>query len=648
MVHSAMTSAAWFLLLFSVASAEDQPEQAAPRKADALDIIPEDVVAAIAIRDVADLTKRGDEFIAKTELHVPMRLSDAYRFVTAYLGLKGGLDENGAAALMLFRSEPRGDGLVLAVPVGDYRAMAANFSLDRDQLVEGKVIDRQVVEDVDAIPFGRYVAVRNDHLFMGGSKELVGLAATGRTLSATLPNIDRQALAEDDILLYGNAQSAKDDWIDAVADINTAIGELPEDEAEALREVAEAANELHYLAAGIRLDGGFGANVVLQFDGDKSRDILTRLQGGKSKTSLAGLPAGQVLAAHASSGDGDKSAALARALLHFLLHNFSIQTNEFVSVGHRTNVVGVFGEGWQRLNGSRAALYENDNPERDGLFSFVAVLDTDDAGQFVKDMTGLARFINASGLSPDDSDEAIDARTIKQLIAELGRNEYRVRQMATTKLGLIGKSALPALDQAMKSDDPEVRFRARSVWQQINASLAAEREELLNKDLLSRIKPNFVYYPQQETRAGLPVDIIRMKLQVDEVATATQLKNMLGPQWNKMRLAAVDSRVIVLLGSNTSLLDQAIANALSDKPGLEAGNPYATFRRRTENERTVEFHLSLARAQQLVARDADAINAVNESTSTTSFGLSIAPQRIRFDLFTPFEEAKLVIKRMGW
>jgi len=648
MVNRTIEVVASSLLALSITCAGDAGQAAEQKGANALDIIPENVFAAIAIRNVSELAKRGDRFIDQTELKVPMRLSEAYKAVTAYLGIRNGLKEDGSAALMMLTPDFKEDAFVLAVPVDDLKAMAANVGVPHDRLVKGSVVDRQKFRDVRSQVFVRYVAIREDHLLLGGNRKRVELAATGRTLGQSLSPDERETLGKNDVLLYASTEPVKDEWEKALTHLANEVADFPAEEAEAIRQVALASKELRYVVAALRLDDGLGATLVLRFEGDKSQGILTGLRGGESKASLAGLPAGHVLSAHASGGDGEKSAAVARALLRFLLEAFSIKMDEFVSAGHHSNLVGVFGAGWQRLNGSRTALYENENPERDGLFSLVAVLDTDGAEQFVKDMTGLARFINASGLSPDDLGETIDSKTIQRLIAELGDDEYRVRQMASTKLGLVGKSALPALKQAMGSSDMEVRFRSRSVWQQINMSLAAEREDLLKRDLLSRIKPSFVYFPKQETRSGRPIDVVRLHLQIDEAPVAARLRTLLGPQWSKMRLATVDNRVIALLGSDTSLIDKAIANAQSGESGVGAGNRYATFHSRVQAERTVEFHLSLARTQQLVARDPDLVEPESAAATTTSFGLSIAPQSIRLDLFSPFEEVKAVLKKTGF
>src|SRR6187200_538678 len=113
------------LLASSVCADEPKP---AEKKADVFDIVPSDAMAAVAIRNVAELIKRGDTLIEKTELKAPFRLSDGYNFVLAYLGIKAGVDREGAAALMMIQVEGVAIGdftsLVLAVPIADRAVLA--------------------------------------------------------------------------------------------------------------------------------------------------------------------------------------------------------------------------------------------------------------------------------------------------------------------------------------------------------------------------------------------------------------------------------------------------------------------------------------------------------------------------------------------
>lgn len=432
-------------------------------------------------------------------------------------------------------------------------------------------------------------------------------------------------------------------------ELETMIAKVPPDEANALREVVAALPELNHALIGMRLEEGLRASVSLGFEGDKSREILTRLQaGGRMPVSLDGLPRKGMIAAHAARGAGENTAAVARGLLSSALLFYRVDTQQFVSAGHRANVVGVFGEVWQRVDGSRIGLYENEDSEAHGHFSLVAVLDTADPAKFLTDMTSLTRFINGAGFSLDDAAEKIDAKTIAELIGLLGEDDYQVRQSASTKLGLIGPPALQPLEKAAAANDPEVRFRAQLLREQIQIAVAEEKEDLLKRDLLSRLQPQLVFFPKAERRRDQPIDIVQLRLRGEDAEHATQLQRQLGPEWQKLRIATVGNRLVVLLGSNTGLLEQVMAN-VARQDQEPAPDPVLSPLPDGQN---VEFHLSLSRARQLfVPAEGGAEKeppADADRAAMTSFGLQIAPQRVRLTLFAPYEEVTSVVKQMGW
>src|SRR5438128_532197 len=63
-----------------------------------------------------------------------------------------------------------------------------------------------------------------------------------------------------------------------------------------------------------------------------------------------------------------------------------------------------------------------------------------------------------------------DAKQIQKLIRDLGADEFSVREKATKELSSIGRSALPALREALQSADLEVRQRARHAMDAIQTS----------------------------------------------------------------------------------------------------------------------------------------------------------------------------------
>jgi len=63
------------------------------------------------------------------------------------------------------------------------------------------------------------------------------------------------------------------------------------------------------------------------------------------------------------------------------------------------------------------------------------------------------------------------AAKIKDLIKQLGADTFDARQKATEELKKIGAPAVPDLRKATKSDDPEVRHRAQAVLDTITLSI---------------------------------------------------------------------------------------------------------------------------------------------------------------------------------
>jgi hypothetical protein len=74
------------------------------------------------------------------------------------------------------------------------------------------------------------------------------------------------------------------------------------------------------------------------------------------------------------------------------------------------------------------------------------------------------------------------AEEIKQLVAQLGDDQYSVREEATQQLVAIGRPAVKAIREALKNGDPEVKHRARGVLDTIQSSVANLIEDLKDTD----------------------------------------------------------------------------------------------------------------------------------------------------------------------
>jgi len=65
-------------------------------------------------------------------------------------------------------------------------------------------------------------------------------------------------------------------------------------------------------------------------------------------------------------------------------------------------------------------------------------------------------------------------RVVGAFVRELGAERYDARERATEALRRVGPAALPALEQAAKSDDPEVRLRARDILADVRLGIGPD------------------------------------------------------------------------------------------------------------------------------------------------------------------------------
>src|SRR5207244_7836061 len=195
----------------------------------------------------------------------------------------------------------------------------------------------------------------------------------------------------------------------------------------------------------------------------------------------------------------------------FVVRNL-VYSKQILSAADRPVLIGVFGEVWKRLQGNRFAVYQNADEAKHGLFSLVAILDTKDPDEFLKELRQLAHFGATTGLDLSDKGaKKDDIAAVEKLIRDLGDNQYTVRESATTKLCLLGEPALPFIEKALKSPDLEVRRRAEDIKDSIVAAAAARRKELLTKDLTRPLRPHFAFAEKAETRDGPRVEIVRVR-----------------------------------------------------------------------------------------------------------------------------------------
>ena len=236
---------------------------------------------------------------------------------------------------------------------------------------------------------------------------------------------------------------------------------------------------------------------------------------------------------------------------------------------------------------------------------------------------------------------------MEKLIRDLGDDDFEVRESASNRLRLIGEPALPLIEKALQSKDAEVLRRAEELKPAIVAAAVARRKDLLSKEAPWRIRPTFHFEAKAEERGGRKIETARVRLTEKDAPAAEALRSVFGPDWDRVRLAAQGKQVVVLFGSDTKLLDAALANLKDGKPGLAGAKSLTGFEKQADSARKLELHgsagavLSLLRGEDL--RRPKATNA----PSLTSASVAVGPDRLRLDLWLPPSELEALLSP-GW
>lgn len=619
-----------------------------------LDHIPPDALGALLFRNVEDLKKKGDETFKEAGIDDGMRPSTLLPLLYTLIGINGAdVDETKPTGIVVASPKSVGAeannfdrGIVLVLPFKDRDKMAKHFGFGKGELVPGQVKKSKR----DRTLFGgggeEHCLVKGSHLFYGPNEKALKLVAATKGIGSELSESQRTLLGKSDLVLMLGTEAWGDVWKSLLRDLGKNLEAAEgEDEKKAAKEFVDALGSVRFGIAGLRVDKGIGLSVLSVFPkegNDAAKKFLNTFRGGDGASSLAGLPEGNVIAAQAARGDGSTNGPIARLFFRMLVTQL-LEQQKFYGVHDRAGLLSLFGEIWQRLRGSRVALYRTADPGELGLFSVVGILEVEDPKEFLAELHQLAKFGNAEGI--DFKDEQVKKTTeaeIDKLIKDLGHRRFSVRESAALKLALVGEPILPYLEKALQSDDLEVKKRVEGLKREIVQAVEARRKELLGGATTRGLKPSFAFLDKREKMGEFEVMQIGVKLSKQDATAAATFKQLLGPDWNRIRLAVQGKQVIVLFGSDVGLLKQALDNVANGKPGLLKAESFAAQDKQTDPKRKIELHVSLAAVHGLLtAMDLEKPRKVAARLPLSSATLSVEPDRLQVDIWLPAAEIKI-------
>jgi hypothetical protein len=612
-----------------------------------VELIPEEAAAGVFVRNLRELRTKGERFITDAKLDMPLRPSQLFTFAYDYLGVRGVVDEKASAGIVLMTPEGKEEIgfrnlerlIVPIVPFAKRDDVADAFGVDREELKSGKIAPGK------ARNFGKFFHAGKKHVSLSNDRRTLERVVRGKSVAASLPPGEVERFNKADLIVHLGAEAWKNQWSSLLRREETdLVKDVDAEGAKAIHEFVTALTETRYVTAGVTVEGGLGTHFLatLPEDGTGAK-LIERVRSRSGGSNLKGLPDGRVVLAQAHGGEGRANALYARVLFDYLLKE-TLEARQLIAPTDRPTFAGVFEDLWRRLKGGRFAVYLTPDEHRIGLFSVVAVLDADDAGKFLREMKTLARIADGTKLDLARP-EAKDGVDIAKLVRDLGSDDYPTRHAAHVRLGLLGEPAMVYLKKHLDSGDIdlETKRRVERLQEHIGKVAAERRKGLLGKEVVKYLRPRFIFVPEAETRAGTAVDVVQIKLEGDQAAADTSMKQLLGPDWDKLRLAVVGDRVAVLLGSDVSLFDAAVRNLKDDRPGLADAKYLGEFRKQATGVRQMETHfdvealLGLTAANPPPRRDAPVL---------TSFALGLGPHDVHLDLFVPGGAVRVVAGKL--
>jgi hypothetical protein len=582
------------------------------------DLVPQSAVGALLFRNVNELKARGDDLAA--EFGWGAGFSMIGKMIGTTLHLAELIDDDRPCGAVWFERKFV-DGtrsgqhpVAVGVAVKDLDKVAMRLKTTREELEQGTI-----TESKGELGYAnRYCQLHGDYVWIVSDKDLFPILKARKPLTELIPVARRAAVLAADIIAAGNAASAESDggamfvkqsetWIEKNDDLD------PE-EKEAVREFFSTFKAVTWALLSARVDRGLAFDFDVIFDPkyhDAIQTVIRRFNPRDVPSTLRGLPDADVLVAHAAHVEGETSLPAMAVLAREMSRTFGpglkgFDQRKFLSEVQQLELLGLFGEVWGRIRAYRMAMYRNATPDVHGMASLVAVLDSDDATQLLFEMRDLAGLVDGTGLPltpPGEALPPITEQVIRDLVRKLGDRSYTVRQSATTRLTLIGEPALSMVEAARQSRSLEVKRRAQRIAGRIRLKIKQAREEALKPGIIREAKPTFVLHSSAEQRVGHAVHVVEMQTAPGSKFEA-QLRVLLGPGWRQIRLVPDGERLVVLLGSDLSLLDRTLKNLDTNAPGLAASHSERIATSTLHPRRGAEFRIGISRLMNLVTPQA--------------------------------------------
>lgn len=613
------------------------------RAQDTTELIPSDGGLAILVRNVAELRTKGDRFLEETKARGIPRLSMLLPQLYQFLNVQGIVDETRPGGVVVVSGKSVGieqkngfpdieNLLVLVVPFNDAKSLAKHFGRPQNNIEDGEAI----TVNLGVLGQGTLL-VKGKHFFFSKLDKSAKHAANSKRISKILSKDERSTINNMDVVVQFGTLVWGQVWNDLLKEAGRTLGETQDPREKRMAEkIVKAMNGLRQGIGGLRLEpNGVSVDMLSLWDGEQKEvgEVLKLLRYGDTPTKLNGLPKGNVVMAESAKGNGVANAMLARVLFKSALQKI-LGVEEIASKAERPLLIGLFNELWYNLQGNQLAVYQNAKPKEQGQVTALAIVDTKNGMKFYQHMVDLAKLAS----SGEDN-----AATINQWTMDLVSQDGRVVDLAYLRLRLLGMKSALALKAATKAGDKKLASAAKDLLAEIKTLHDERQQGLRNANVFQFFRPTFTLSEKTEKYGKATGHILTMNLPGNDLGLDRQLELLFGPNWRQVRMVPVGKKVIVMIGSDTSLISQTIDRLENEGKSLANAPMLKEFYKLSNDDRRVEIHLALERLWDMSQRMVDNLTA-KEPPALSSIGLSVRSDRLQLSIWVPVSEAKIFFR----
>jgi hypothetical protein len=157
--------------------------------------------------------------------------------------------------------------------------------------------------------------------------------------------------------------------------------------------------------------------------------------------------------------------------------------------------------------------------------------------------------------------------------------------------------------------------------------------------------PRFAFKGKAEEIDGHEVDWLMVEVPGLPKEVRQDYEQLLGPDWNKVRLVVQGKRVVGLFGSDVDTLKQTLVNLKEGKKGLAENKAVVSALKAVSPERKLELHFNLANYRPYL--EEEKLPQPKPVKELTSLALTVAEDRVQLEIRSSGPELKEIVKMLG-